>query len=98
MTASVKKRYREGYLYARFLNGFGGFVILVGIMFVVLGGFLALFVAGASMSIGASVGAGGILAGAVVFSIGLFFGGIFVIFGILIRAGAQGLIASLMEL
>ncbi len=98
---AVKKRYREGYLYARAIVGAG---IAVQVLGVIIGCILVLigFVAGAAVA-GQGVGpldggvaaASGVIMGAIPAALGVFFGGILFVFGILIKASGQFLKAQL---
>ena len=99
LVAAVKRRYREGYLYTRSLDSFGVLAIIVGGL---IGGGLLLvgFIIGANIEeqtrrsmMGGSGGAG-IAIGFIICAFGVVFGGIFILFGMVMRAGAQHLKAS----
>lgn len=99
LVLAVQKRYREGYLYARFLNGFGMAVVIIGIVIAIFVAMIAMMIGGGieNQSRNAYVGPGqgtGVAIGFVIFLIGAVFGGIFIVSGILTRAAAQHLMAS----
>ncbi len=99
LVIAVTRRYREGYLYARFPNGFGMVVVIIGIVIAVAVTLLAMTIGGGieSQSRGSYMGPSqgvGAAVGFVIFIIGAVFGGIFVVSGILTRAAAQHLTAS----
>lgn len=96
---AVKRRYRDGYIYGRFLNGFGGLVVGVGLFIILCGVVAALAFGGAIESSSRnsfmqSAAGVGVASGFLIGSLSVVFGGIFVVFGTIIRAGAQHLIAS----
>ena len=96
---AVQRRYREGYLYARFLNGFGLAVVIIGIVIAIGVAMMAMMIGGGieSQARGSYMGPGqgtGVAIGFVIFLIGAVFGGIFIVSGILTRAAAQHLMAS----
>lgn len=99
LVLAVQKRYREGYLYARFLNGFGLAVVIIGIVIAIFVAMMAMMIGGGieNQARSAYVGPGqgtGVAIGFVIFLIGAVFGGIFIVSGILTRAAAQHLMAS----
>jgi len=99
LVGAVRRRYREGYIYARFLDGFGVFVIVIGVILGVVVGFIGI-TAGAAVenqtrnSMFGGPSGGGVVVGVIICALGVVFGGIFVILGMILRAGAQHLKAS----
>ncbi|MBK6725429.1 MAG: zinc ribbon domain-containing protein [Acidobacteria bacterium] len=99
LVLAVQKRYREGYLYSRFLNGFGMAVVIIGIVIAIFVAMIAMMIGGGIESqsrkrVRGSEQGTGVAIGFVIFLIGAVFGGIFIVSGILTRAAAQHLMAS----
>ena len=100
LVAAVKRRYREGYIYARFLDGFGLLVIIIGVLIGVSVVFTGIS-AGAALeqqasraTFGGGPSGAGVVFGFIISALGVVFGGLFVIFGTIMRAGAQHLKTS----
>lgn len=96
---AVKRRYREGYLYAIFINGAGGFLMVVGTSFVVITFLVSVGLGGnlegsaAQGMIGPPKGAG-ILVGSLIYLLGTPFGIVSISLGIIMRAVAQAMTAT----
>ena len=84
----IIKRYKDAYLYARWVDGIGTFIKTIGIILAILL-VLAIFIVGSNTSYGLVIS---LLAGIIA---GVFIGGPFYIGGIFVSAGAQVLKASL---
>lgn len=99
---AVKKRYRDGYLYARAIVGAGVGIqtvgVIVGIIMVLIGIFVGGSVAdqaGRSSPFGGPGAAIGVIVGLLFGSIGVIVGVIFFVIGIVVKASGQHLKAGL---
>lgn len=101
LVLAVKKRYRDGYLQARAINGFGAFIKGLGLFIGIVICLVGLVVGGAleqssrnSMFSGPGAGAG-LLAGFAFVVYAAIITGIFWVVGVLVKAGGQMLKAQL---
>ncbi|MCO5332978.1 MAG: hypothetical protein M9893_03025 [Pyrinomonadaceae bacterium] len=91
---SVRRRYREGYLYARTIDGFGIAYQVIGVIVAILGLILGFALGAAASNPRDSFGPDLAFLGFLPFIIGLIFGAILFITGVVVRAGAQLMKAS----